>query len=56
MVEVGPWRLLPSTTALSFLSVLRVLSQNLSTRRSKSPAMDRWFDGCRVCPFKLETL
>ena len=32
MVEVGPWRLLPSTTVLSFLSVQEFLSRYLPTR------------------------
>ena len=34
MVEVGPWRLLPSIMALNFLSVLGVLPRYLSIRRA----------------------
>ena len=41
MVEVGAWRLLPSTMALSFLSVQGVLSQCLPTRR----AVEIWIGG-----------
>ena len=41
MVEVGPGHLLLSTTALNFLSVLRVLSRYLSTRRT----VETWIDG-----------
>ena len=41
VVEVGPWRLLPSTTALSFLSVLGVLSRYLPTLR----AVETWIGG-----------
>ena len=41
MVEVGPWRLVPSTTALSFLPVLGVLSWYFFTRR----AVETWIGG-----------
>ena len=41
VIEVGPWRLLPSTMALSFLSVLGVLSRYLPTRR----AVETWIGG-----------
>ena len=41
VVEVGPSRLLPSTKALSLLSVLGVLSPYLPTRR----AVETWIGG-----------
>ena len=41
VVEVEPWRLLPSTTRLSFLSVPGVLSRYLPTRR----AVEIWIGG-----------
>ena len=55
MGEVGPWRLLPSITALNFLSVLGVLFQYPSPV-VRGRDMDRRFGGRRVCLFKLETI
>ena len=41
MVKIGHWRLLPSTTTLSFLSVQEVLSRYLPTRH----AVETWIGG-----------